>query len=64
MWDKLNQLSKMDQMFTMDEIIESIEEGEMPPEDHIKEHPEAALTKEEAKTLIEWADAIATKLLD
>ncbi|PHN08372.1 heme-binding domain-containing protein [Flavilitoribacter nigricans] len=64
LWDNLNKLSKMDQLFSMDAIIESIEDGEMPPEDHIKKHPEAALSKEEAKLLTEWADAIASKLME
>lgn len=64
LWDELPKLGKMDQLFSMDAIIESIEDGEMPPEDHIKKHPEAALSKEEAKILIQWADAIATKLME
>lgn len=64
LWDNLNKLSKMDQLFSMDAIIESIEDGEMPPEDHIKKHPKDALSKEEAKLLIEWADAIASKLME
>lgn len=64
LWDNLNKLSKMDLLFSMDAIIESIEEGEMPPEDHIKKHPKDALSKEEAKLLIEWADAIAAKLME
>lgn len=64
LWDDLTKLSKIDQMYSMDAIIESIEDGEMPPEDYIKKHPEAALSKEEAKQLIEWADAIASKLME
>lgn len=64
LWDNLNKLSKMDLLFSMDAIIESVEEGEMPPEDHIKKHPKDALSKEEAKLLIEWADAIAAKLME
>lgn len=64
LWDNLNKLSNMDQLFSMDAIVESIEDGEMPPEDHIKKHPEAALSKEEAKLLIDWAEAIAAKLLE
>lgn len=63
-WDNLNKLNNMDQLFTMDAIIESIEDGEMPPEDHLKKHPGDALSKEEAKHLIEWADAIASKLME
>lgn len=64
LWDNLNKLGKMDQLYTMDAIIESIEDGEMPPEDYIKKHPEFKLSKEEAKLLIDWADAIASKLME
>ena len=64
LWDNINKLSKMDQLFTMDAIVESIEDGEMPPEDHLKKHPEDALSKEEAKLLIDWAEGIAAKLLE
>jgi uncharacterized membrane protein len=64
MWDDLTKLSKMDQLYSMDAIIESIQDGEMPPEDYVKKHPKAALSKEEAKQLIDWADAIASKLME
>lgn len=64
LWDNLSKLNNMDLLFSMDAIIESIEEGEMPPEDHLKKHPKDALTKEEAKLLIDWADAIASKLME
>lgn len=64
LWDDLGKLSKMDLMYTMDAIVESIEEAEMPPKDYIQDHPKAALTKEEAKLLIEWADGIASKIME
>ena len=64
LWDELPNLSNMDKLYSMDAIIESVEEGEMPPEDYLKKHPEAALTTEEAKLIIDWADAIASKLME
>lgn len=64
MWDDLPKLSKIDLMYTMDAIVESIDEGEMPPKDHIKKHPNDALTKEEAKLLRDWADGIASKIME
>lgn len=64
MWDALTGMSKIDQLYALDAIIESIEDEEMPPEDYVDDHPEAALSKEEAKLLIDWADAIADKLME
>ncbi|MEZ5044491.1 MAG: heme-binding domain-containing protein [Saprospiraceae bacterium] len=64
LWDQLPKLAKMDQVYALDAIIESLEKNEMPPEDHLKKHPEDKLTKEETKLLMDWADALATKLFE
>lgn len=62
LWDEFPSLHPEDQMYILDDIVESIEEREMPPEDHLKEHPEDKLTRQEARTLIEWAAALANDL--
>ena len=62
LWNELPTLHPEDQMYILDDIVESIEEKEMPPEDHLKDHPEDKLTRQEARTLIEWASALANKL--
>lgn len=62
LWDEFPSLHPEDQMYILDDIVESIEEKEMPPEDHLKEHPEDKLTRQEARALIEWAAALANEL--
>lgn len=63
LWDELPKLEKAKQLAKLDEIIESIEKGSMPPERLVQQHPEAALTKEEARLLKEWADGAAEELM-
>lgn len=62
LWDEFPSLHPEDQMYILDDIVESIEDKEMPPADHLKEHPEDKLTRQEARTLIEWAAALANDL--
>lgn len=62
LWDELPTLHPEDQMYLLDDIVESIEDKEMPPVDHLKEHPEDKLTRQEARLLIEWATALAEEL--
>ncbi|MBX2870729.1 MAG: heme-binding domain-containing protein [Saprospiraceae bacterium] len=62
LWDEFPSLHPEDQMYLLDDIVESIEDKEMPPADHLKEHPEDKLTRQEARTLIEWASALANDL--
>lgn len=62
LWDELPSLHPEDQMYLLDDIVESIEENEMPPEEHLKKHPEGKLTRQEARMLIQWATALADKL--
>lgn len=62
LWDEFPSLHPEDQMYLLDDIVESVKEREMPPEDHLKEHPEDKLTRQEARMLIEWAAALADKL--
>ena len=62
LWDEFPSLHPEDQMYLLDDMVESIEDKEMPPPDHLKEHPEDKLTRQEARLLIEWAAALAEKL--
>jgi hypothetical protein len=62
-WDSIAYLSKAKQIATMDDIIEVLEKGSMPPEKYLSFKPEAKLTEEEVKLLTEWANANADRLL-
>ncbi|OQX80804.1 MAG: hypothetical protein B6D61_01555 [Bacteroidetes bacterium 4484_249] len=61
--DKLPELSKAKLIAKLDAIAETTQEGEMPPEDFLKDYPEYKLTKEESQLLIDWANSTADELL-
>jgi len=63
LWDKLPTLEKIKMVSTLDEIIEVLEEGTMPPEKFLARKPEAKLTEKEVKTLMNWAEKSADNLL-
>jgi len=48
-------LETREQAHKLDELIELVEEGEMPLPSYTWGHPEARLTPEERQTLIAWA---------
>jgi hypothetical protein len=64
MWDDLPNLEKGKMIATLDHIIEVLEEGTMPPEDVIKQYPEAKLLPAERDILHAWAEAKADSLLN
>lgn len=63
MWDSLPNLTKKELVATLDEIIEVLDEGTMPPEDVVKKYPEAKLLPNERDILKKWAEAKADSLL-
>lgn len=64
LWDKLPTLKKVDQIATLDDISEVLDEGKMPPEKVVEKYPNMKLTKAETKILLEWAESTAEKLLE
>jgi uncharacterized membrane protein len=62
-WDNVATLSKAKQIAMMDEVIEVLEEGKMPPEKYLSFKPEGKLTEDEVKMLKEWANANAERLM-
>lgn len=56
-------LSKRKQLKVFDELIEEVEEGEMPLPSYVRYHSEAVLTEEEVRALIIWAKESSTALL-
>jgi len=64
MWDSIPNLSKGKLVATLNHIVEVLEDGTMPPEDVIKQYPEAKLLSSERKILKDWAEATAESLLD
>jgi len=62
-WDKLNEYDKAKLVSAFDEIIEVIDEQEMPPKKFLENKPEAKPTDEEYKILKDWAEKEADKLV-
>jgi len=52
-----NRLEKEDKMEALDEIIEVIEEGEMPLESYLLIHREANLSEHQQEAIIQWAES-------
>jgi uncharacterized membrane protein len=63
MWDSIPLYPKARQIAVLDDISEVLEKGKMPPEKMIEMHPEAALTKEQADLLKNWAENTADGLM-
>ncbi|TGJ99298.1 heme-binding protein [Leptospira semungkisensis] len=57
-WEALTAAKKADKA---EEILEEIEEGEMPPKDYILLHSDAKLDKEEIEILRDWLQTFAEK---
>lgn len=64
LWDELPKLDKKDQVYTLDAIVESVENGDMPPAKHVRWNPKKKLTDEEAKLLMDWAKTLADQLYE
>ena len=63
-WDMMHEYDKKKLVSVMDEIIETIEEKEMPPEKIVKKKPEIKPTDKEYATLLKWAEKEADKILN
>ena len=61
--DQLTELSKAKLVAALDDIVEVLEENEMPPEKFLTKYPDKALTENEAKRLKEWANEAAEGLM-
>lgn len=64
LWDELPKMDPMDQVYVLDAIVESVEEGEMPPPKHVFWNPRKKLSPEERELLIAWAKDLADKLYE
>jgi len=62
--DKLDELSKVKLIAKLGDIGEVVGEGNMPPEKFIEQKPEAKLSEEEHKLLVEWSEQAADKLME
>lgn len=62
-WANLSTMDKKAVASTLDEMVEVLEKGEMPPAKFLERYPDKKLTDKEAKSLRKWADKSASKML-
>ncbi len=55
-WDELAELEASKLIKKLDDIVEVIEDGSMPPSKYLKQNPDASLSDEEMKLLRGWAE--------
>ena len=62
MWDDLAALKKSSLVRKLDNIVEVLEDGSMPPSKYLKQNPDAQLTDEEVQLLKKWAENAANNI--
>jgi hypothetical protein len=62
--DKMDELSKAKLVAVLGDINEVMVENKMPPEKFLEKKPEAKLTDDEIKLLLEWSDKAADELMN
>jgi hypothetical protein len=63
MWDSIPHYDKAKQVAVLDDIVDVLDKGKMPPEKMIEMHPEAKLKPEEVKFLKAWAESTADQIM-
>lgn len=61
-FDKMPEMKTGKLIGKLSKISKSITKGKMPPEKAVKNHPEMALSQEDATTLTTWANDLSKKL--
>lgn len=61
-WEKIQNLKGAEAMAALDEVLEVLDKGEMPPAKMIERFPNMKLTEEETAKLHEWAEKALAKL--
>ena len=62
-WANLSAMDKKAVAAVMDEVVEVMEKGEMPPAKFLERFPDKKLTEKETKSIRKWADKTASKMM-
>jgi uncharacterized membrane protein len=62
-WANLSTMEKKAVASVLDEMVEVLEKGEMPPAKFLERFPDKKLTDKETKSLKKWADKSASKMM-
>jgi hypothetical protein len=63
LWDSIPLYPKERQIAVLDDIVEMLEKGKMPPKEIIEKYPEAAISPEQSALLKGWAETTADDLM-
>ncbi len=63
MWEKLQGMDPADMVAVLDEIIEVLEEGKMPPKKIVAKYPHLKMSDEETTILKSWAEMTSNNLM-
>ena len=63
-WIQLQQMDAEELVGMMDEVVEVLEEGSMPPGKMLERYPHMKLTEDETTKLKEWAEETLASLMD
>lgn len=59
----LDGLTSIEKIAALSDVKKEVIEGEMPPQKFLEKHPEAALTADESKLLVDWVQKESKALL-
>ena len=63
-FDKWEAYKLSKQIGKLNDISQEVKEQKMPPSKYLNKYPEKALSEEEMKTIVDWANGEADKLLE
>jgi uncharacterized membrane protein len=64
MWIELQTMDDVDLIAKLDEIVEVMEEGSMPPAKMIEKYPGMKMTDEEVEILKSWSESLLSAMMD
>ncbi len=62
-WANLSTMEKKAVASILDEVVEVMEKGEMPPAKFLERFPDKKLTEKETKSIRKWADKAANRMM-
>lgn len=63
-WEDLQTMDESDLVAALDEIIEVLDEGEMPPKKLVEKYPNMKMSEDETTTLKTWAESKLNELMN
>ena len=62
-WEKMPEMKSSKQVSKLSKVVDKVQANKMPPSKFINKHPDAKLSDEQKKLLVDWAEDTAEKLV-